>query len=492
VTATSTATGTAGAGLRAGGAGLPAGAAVPRADDTAVYTYGWDTAFAIPVPKVNQAIVDHKSSPPSFSVQEDGFTVTGGFGDWQVCQGGDGRAVRMMWPLSQVVLTYASTGKQVSFDGHVVVEIELRYIPHTGAAADSGGSRQALVVNTVPPSPSVPPLSIIDVQLTPAPSTISGALVRTALLDWGTANLGDFAHVFAVVDLNLMVDQGQWGFVTPSYTDYAYLDGNTPQDSTFAVLCMTGTRTGEQLPEQVSASAIPPGSIAGFVISQARTLDDLVRPAMKLAYPGLTDANFLLNSDATELYLADGTSIALAPVSQGGGTYYPYLTNLTVKSQGSTLILSSFTTTDVAPGITATCQATHWYTVTLGTSAKGQTLSFTEAQPPSIVHNIYQQPGSVLTQIIISLVALVALAILTILTDGAALIVGGLVIGLILGATQITPALIEKLDSDDSPSIDLLLANAVAPIVWTASSDFRLDYASLNCSLQLGGDPVFA
>jgi len=107
------------------------------------------------------------------------------------------------------------------------------------------------------------------------------------------------------------------------------------------------------------------------------------------------------------------------------------------------------------------------------------------------VHSIYQEPGSVLTQIIISLVALVALAILTILAAGAALIVGGLVIGLIMGATQITPALIEKLDGDDSPSIDLLLANAVAPIVWTASSDFNLGYASLNASLQLGGDPVF-
>jgi len=169
------------------------------------------------------------------------------------------------------------------------------------------------------------------------------------------------------VDLNLAVDQGQWGFVTPSYTDYAYLDGDSLQDSVFAVLCMTGSRTGEQLPEQVSASAIPRGSVAGFVISQARALDDLVRPAMKLAYLRLTDANFLLNSDETELYLTDGTSIALAPVSQDGATYNPFLTNL----------------------------------------------------------------------------------------------------------------------------IDLLLANAVAPIVWTASSDFNLGYASLNASLQLGGDPVF-
>jgi hypothetical protein len=460
------------------------------ADSTAVYTYGWDTAFAIPVPKVNQAIIDEKSSPPSFSVTEATYTVTGTFGDWQICQGGDGKAVRLAWPLSDVVVTYTSNGNTFTFDGQVVVEVELHYIPHTGGATGSGSPR-ALVVNPTAPSPSVPPLSIIDLQLTPTPGTISSAVVSQALLSWGTDHLADFEHVFVVVDLNLMVDQGQWGFVTPNYTDYAYLDKDTLDDSIFSVLCMTGNRTGDQLPEQVSEAAIPSNSVAGFVISQARMLSDLVRPSIMLAYPGLTDANFLLSTDQTELYLSDHTSVSLAPVQQDGSTYYPVLTNLTVQSNGNLLILNSFTSTDVAPGITATCQSTHWYTITLGTSSNGQTLSFTESQAPSIVHNIDQQPGSILTEIIIGIVAAIALVILAVLTDGAALIVGGLVIGLIMGATAITPPLIEKLNQNDSPSIDLLLVNAVDPITWTASSTFTLDYASLNASLQLGGDPLF-
>lgn len=466
--------------------------ATRTADDTAVYTYGWDTAFAIPIPDVNQAIVDQGSSPPGFSVTEPTFSVTGTFGPWQVCQGGDGKAVRMIWPLSQVVLTYTSTGKQLTFDeGHAVVEVELHYIPHTGAEQSCTGSPQALIVNSTAPSPTVPPLSIIDLQLTPAPGTVSGALVSAALLDWGTANLGDFAHVFAVVDLNPMVDQGQWGFVTPSYTSYAYLDGDSLPDSVLAVLCMTGTRTGDLLPEQVSQVAILSGSVAGFVVSQARMLDDLVRPAIMMTYPGLTDDNFLLNSDATELYLTEGTSIALAPVTQDGDSYQPYLTNLTVTAEGSTLILNSYTSTEVAEGITATCDSTQWYTIELGTSSNGQTLTFTATQQPAIVHDIHQSPGSILTGLIILLVGGLALALLAVLTDGAALIVGGLVIGLIMGASQITPPLIEKLNGDDAPSIGLLLTNAVDPITWTAGSAFKLDHAGLNVSLQLGGDPLF-
>jgi hypothetical protein len=462
-------------------------------DGTAVYTYGWDTAFAIPVPEVNKAIVDHKSSPAGFSQPGNPptYTVSGTFGDWQVCQGGDGKAVRMTLPLQEVNIAYSSGGG-FKCSGEAVVEVELHYIPHTAIAASTPGSNpRALVVNPTAATPSLPPFSIIGLSLTPTPGTVTGSLIRAALLDWGTDHLSEFGHVFTVVDLNEMVDKGQWGFVAPNYTSYAYLDGASLDHSTFAVLCMTGTRTGDSLTEQLSPAAIPSGQVAGFVISQARTLYDLVRPAVMQAYPGLNDQNFLMNEDATELYLQDGVSIKLEPIQQDGSTYYPVLTQLSVKSNGNILQLDSFTSTEVAAGITATCQSTHWYTVTLGTSGKGQTLTFKESQPPSIVHAIHQSPGSILTQIIIALVAALALIILTVLTDGAALVVGGLIIGLILGADQIVPALIEKVNGDDSPSIDLLLVNSVDPITWTGSSVFKLGYGSLNVSLQLGGDPVF-
>ena len=127
----------------------------------------------------------------------------------------------------------------------------------------------------------------------------------------------------------------------------------------------------------------------------------------------------------------------------------------------------------------------------LGTSDARQTLVFQEAQTPDIVHDIHQSPGSQLTQLIIEIVGTVALALLTVLTDGAALVVGGLVAGLLLGADQIVPAVIQKVNHDDSPDVDLLLVNAVGPIRWSDSRDFQLSSASLNMSLQLGGSPNF-
>lgn len=465
--------------------------AAETATGVAIYTYGWDTAFAIPVPEVNKAIVDHSSSPKGFDVREPSFTVSGQFSDWQVCPGGDGKEVRLVLPLRDVKLVYTATGKEFDFpSGQAVVGVQLHYIPHTGDPTATG-KPVALVVRDTAPSTTTPAFTVMSVSLTPAPGTVTGALVEQGLSDWGNANLALFAHVFSVVDINRMVDQGQWGFVTPNYTSYAYLDGSAPENSVLAVLTMTGNRTGEALSEQVSAAAIPSGSVAGFVVSQARTLYDLVRPAIKQAYPGLTDSNFLMNDDATELYLTNGTSISLKPVTHDGTTYYPQLKALTIKSVGQILTLQSYTETEIVAGITATATATHWYTLSLGTSNNGQALLFNEAQPPDIVHDIHQSEGSQITQIIITIVAAIVLVILTILTDGAALIVGGLIVGLVMGANMAVPAIIEKVNHDDSPSVDLLLVNAVDPIKWTASTTFKLDYASLNVSMQLGGNPLF-
>ncbi|MDB6183166.1 TULIP family P47-like protein [Paracoccus fistulariae] len=463
---------------------------------SAVYTHGWDTVFAIPVPDVNKAIVDKKSSPPSFSFTDPSntFKLDGTFGDWQMTEGGDGKEVRMYLPLTAISLTFLATGKKTDYSGNCVIGIELHYIPHTDpqASAAKGANPMALKVKPTSDDPTQSVAFVVDMPLTPTPGTIAEAMLKQGMQEWASANLAEFGHVFAVVDLNTMIDQGQWGFVAPNYTSYAYLtDGSALANDLFGVLTMTGKRSGSTLNEQLPENAIPSGSKAGFLVSQTRTLYDLIRPSIMQAYPGLTGQNFLMDAAGDTLYLTENTSVDLKTVHHNGTPYYPKLTQLKVKSVGSVLTLTSTTETEVAAGIVASCVSTHWYTVDLGKSNKGQTLKFTEYQKPSIVHSIHQSEGSHVTQIIIMIVASIALLILTILTEGAALIVGGLVIGLLLGTNQIVPALIEKVNKDDSPDIGLLLANAVAPITWSASGVFDLTYGHMNNALQLGGNPKF-
>lgn len=458
-------------------------------------THGWDTVFAIPAGDVNKAIVDKKSSPLNFSYDDGTVKITSDFGDWQITQGGDGKNIRLQIPMRNIKLTVDSTKKVIDIQtATAITEIELEYLPHTDAdLADTNGQPMALKPKLKSDVPTAPVFDVIELMVPDSEKVdiVVKAMVQQVLQEWGNANLSEFNHVFSVVNLNRMVDKG-WEFVTPTYTSYAYLDnGGSVDTSLFGVLCMTGGRGGSKNNAQVAFNAIPKGSVAGFLISQARTLHDLVRPAIMQTYSGLTDENFLMDDGQQSLYLKDGIFIDLKPVDHNGSTYYPKLTQLTVKSNGSLFTLNSVTNTEVAAGITATCTTTHYYTLELSSSNKGQTLGFKSYQNPVIVHSIHQSKGSHTTQLIIEIVAAIALIILGILTDGAALIVGGLVIGLLLGADQIVPALIEKVNKDDSPALDLLQVNSVDPITWPDSKDFKLTYGMLNMSLQLGGNPQF-
>lgn len=461
--------------------------------DNPVYTFGWDTSFGIPVPDANKAIVDKKSSPKDFHYSESSFTLFSGFGDWQICEGGSGKNIRFSIPLSQVLLTYTVTGKVVKCDsGTAVMEVNMHYVPHTEPAANDVASKpHALVVKTTDTSESQPAAVLVSLQLSSDVGTVSEAIIEEGLRNWLNDNLDEFNHIFSVVDLDRMIDKDKWAFVTPNYTSYAYLDGKDLDSSILGVLTMTGDRTGDDLANQISNDIIPGTSKAGFLISQKRALYDLIRPAIEQAYPGLNETNFLLNDAGTKLYLKEGVTINLKPVDHDGSTYQPVLKQLSVESVGQILTLQSYTETEIVAGITAACTTTNWYKIELGTSNNGQTLKFTEAQPADVQHDIHRSEGSIITQLIISIVLTVALIILTIVTDGAALIAGGLIIGLILGADMIVPDVIEAVNTDTSPSIDLMLINAVNPIKWTDSKDFKLDYASLNVSMQLGGNPLF-
>ncbi|GAB4188993.1 MAG: hypothetical protein Tsb002_15680 [Wenzhouxiangellaceae bacterium] len=472
-----------------------------QADANTVSTHGWDTVFAIPAKDVNQAIIDQKSSPPSFDYSDSSSRLNADFGDWQITQGGDGKNIRLAIPLKNLQLHYLSTGKVVTVkSATAVAEIELEYLPHTPAVAAAGsddadtGTLMALKPKLTSDEPTAPVFDVVTV-IYPDDETIglvSKAVIQATFQEWGNANLRVFDHVFSVVDLNRRVDQGEWAFVTPHETSYAYLDiGDSVDTSLFGVLTMTGDRSGDTNNAQIAYDAIPSGSVAGFLISQARTLNDLIRPAIMQAYPGLTDENFQLNASQDALFLTNGAVVDLAPVHHHGSTYHPKLTRMKVSALGTLLTMTSHTETKIVDGITAECEATHWYVLELGQSKNGQTIKFRQFQPPVIKHTINQSKGSQITQLIIAIVASVALLILAVLTDGTALIVGGLVIGLLLGADKIVPALIEKANEDDSPALDLLRINAVDPIRWPNSGQFSLDYASLNMSLQLGGNPNF-
>lgn len=464
--------------------------------NTEVQTYNWDTVFAIPVKYVNKAIADKGSSPKSFTYKDSLISLTGNFGTWQICQGGDGKNMRFAFSLSSLVMTMLSTGKTTNVDsGNFVIEIILEYLPHTDPNNTNPNSKPVkLVVKSTSDDPDNPPVAKVMSSYDGSPGDIEVAMLDLGITNWCNANLAEFDHIFAVVDLNTMVDT-KWQFVTPNYTSYGYVDGPTLDDSVFGVLCMTGNRTGENNDQQISPNAIPTNSVAAFLIAPQLMMNNLIAPAIANAY-GLSTSDFTLSPDGSTLTLNSGITPDLPPVQDdNGNSYTPTLQSLSIQTNGQVLELISTTQTviDDALGVVATCTATHWYNITLGSTqnGNGQALNFSYAQPPSIVHSVAQTSEGVINEIFYDITIALAAAILIILTGGAAAVAVGVVAGLLIGAIDISAALEKSLNTDTSPAVDLLIANAVAPITWPDAGDFKLNNAGLNVALQLGGDPLF-
>lgn len=484
------------------------------AGGTLTSTLNWDTVFAIPIPKVNGAIVAHKSSPAGFAyADKNGDSVQGKFGDWQVVPGGDGALVWMSLPVTGVTGTSATLGAFNWSQGELIVEVRLEFIPHTDAAADqtaAGTKPMALKVKATSASPIDPVVSLKTALFTQAPTgdavdtfgaDVVEAVIPALIVSWLNANLADFAHVFAVVDLNEYIDKtAAWAWTKPTYIDYAYTDGPTAAESILGVLCMTGGRTGTvQQIQAIDPAAIPGGSIAGYLIAEERLLQDLMLPTLPMKWTRSTvdDYEVVVGGDTSTgkyqhvLQLKSGRSIQLDPVTHDGSQYTPYMKSMQIAVEESQLIFETYTETDVGMGVTAWCRTTHWYTLALGTSQQGQTLIYQQAQAPVTEQGTQASEGTEIEKWMIIVAGVLATAVLAVVTDGAALAVGAVVIGLLTGLAATAPDIIAAVNTDTSPSLDLLTFNATDPIRWTSSGVFNLNYAGLNGPLQLGGTPNF-
>lgn len=459
-------------------------------NDQTADTYGWDTAYAITLSDMNASIASSKHSLATYEYSQDGISIEGTFGTWQVCRGGDGKLLHMTMPVPTLTVT-TTTASLLYAGGTCVIEVKLQYVPHTvkGAIASMGTFHQ-LVVQDQPDSnaPDNPAVTIVNLVF-PDMDFVTQSLVSGVFQAWFEAHIADFAYIFAEVNLNRQADQGQFQWLMPTYTDYAYLDGDTDEDSKMGILCMTSDdgipRSPDGLVEQLSPDAIPVGSNAGFLISQERFLTQLIWPLLPIMFPGTSKTDYSVNSDNQSIAL--NSAIELQEIDSDGDTYTPTLIDFTLSLLGQQITMEATTMTTIVLGIDAYAQSTYVYELVLTQNGDGEpALNFQAVGSPVTTQWTKQTEGSIITDIIAAVIVAVVGIIITVLTDGADLLVAGIIIGLCVGVVLVTPQLIEALGADNAPSINDFVLNATNPIVWTDEADFTINYASLNGSLQLG------
>ncbi|MDX8362983.1 MULTISPECIES: TULIP family P47-like protein [Bacillaceae] len=466
-------------------------------------TLNWDTVFAIPISKVNQYIIDQKSSPARFSFQDnEGNSISGDFKDWQIKQGGDGSLIWLSLPIKNVSGNSQLLGNYQLESGELIVEVKLRFLDHTDnenslqkhlKVRHSSETPEDPVVRQVKFTANVPPSgSSVDIFGDEAANAVMSSLI----INWLNENLIDFDHVFAIINLNNMIDKdADWAWCTPSYVDYAYSNGPSEDNSLLGVLCMTGGRqAGVQQIQQIDPFVIPENSEAGFIISKERLLKDLILPNITSKWKNSQRSDYEVvvgsNPDTgiyqTLLQLKSGKSIRLDQVKNNGDVYTPYMKNMEISLEGNLIVLNGYTETKVNSDITAWCKTTHKYTLTLQNNKNGQSIIYSEYQSPIVIHGTVNNTP-VIEKWIETAIGIIAFGILDILTDGIAFVASSLLLGLVLGTADLEPEIIQSLNEDTSPSIDLLSFNATNPIKWSISEIFKLDIARLNGPFQLGG-----
>ncbi|WP_251862443.1 TULIP family P47-like protein [Clostridium sp. Marseille-Q2269] len=478
-------------------------------------TLNWDTVFAIPISKVNEAIVHQHTSPKSFNyISKSNDKINGNFGDWQIVKGGDGSLIYFSIPVSNVVGESPLVGGFAWERFSLTVEVKLKFLEEQmgedskmhlkirsqGSNNDPVASTKGITIekNTVTGENIEPTGDCVDMLGTEGTESIISEFISY----WLNDNIIEFDHIFATVNLNNYIDKdAEWAWCKPTDVDYAYVDRDT-EESLLGILCMTGGRkVTESNLQQIDPYVIPEKSIAGFIIAEKRILQDLVLPTLPMKWKKSSVEDYEIVNDADTdtgkyqyvLQLKEGKNIELDPISHAGSTYTPYMKKMKIALEEDQLIFESYTETNVGMGVTAWCRTTHWYTISLNTDKNGkQTLIYEKHKDPTVEHGTSTSSTTEVLEGLIILAGVIATFILGLLTDGVAFVVGAIIIGILTGVAAASPKIIEIANSDISPDIDLMITNATSPIQWNGSGVFNLNYAGLAGPLQLGGMPNFS
>ncbi|MCO6010408.1 TULIP family P47-like protein [Actinoallomurus purpureus] len=142
-----------------------------------------------------------------------------------------------------------------------------------------------------------PAVSIITIVNNPA-TGIAAAVLPDLLSTWFNANIAEFNHVFASLDLTPLVSaDDKYAWMKPTATSYAVTDQGTMDSSVFGVLTMAlGNPPSDN--HQVSPYAIPAAPAqAGFLISGPMFMQNMMLPGAMAIFNNAPASSFDIDND---------------------------------------------------------------------------------------------------------------------------------------------------------------------------------------------------
>ncbi len=457
-------------------------------------TQGWDTASAVRLSQVNAAL---KTGfyPKSFDAKISAdWTAKGDFGTWSMSRGGSGSIVFLKIPITKANML--AFGKTTDIkDGSITIQVKLNYLPQPVPADDPKGNPNDLITNPDERSPEDPAVVIqhIDYGETKPPMD-QQAMFFSIMGVWFNSNIGLFNYVFNVVSLNQVAQSAQFQWLKPTYTSYAYYDGDKDvpgeDEAYFGVLNMTNNKQPKGLANQLPASAIPDGAGASILIGNRLFLENMVLPAMQAAFPKATTSDFTITNDNTSIQMKN--NLDLEKVKVGAIYYQPTATSMIMQVVGDEIQTRMTVHIPISPGIDSYVISETWYRLQLVTKDDGtQTIGWVESRP-AIKDSYYKKAEwVVITEVIVAVIGAVAAIVGGAVLTGVTRVIVVIIIGVVAGLAAATPTLIALAISKGAaaalPALTTMLAELTEPVEWPDTAGFLLSQVQLNGSLQLSG-----
>lgn len=459
-------------------------------------TQGWDSASAVRLTQVNAALAKSGVSPKEFALtMMPGWSVDGTFGPWVMARGGSGSIVFLRTPLPTARMQSVMGNMEIT-NGWVTIQVKLKFLPQPQTVVDPKvGDPNDLLTDGNARSGDDPAVVIQNINYgdKPVPEELK-ALFQAAIGKWYNANLSVFNYVFAVVSLNQISDSPQFQWLKPTYTSYAYYDGQSddpnPDTAYFGALTMTGGRNPDGLANQLPASAIPQDQGAALLIGMRLYMENMVLPGVTAAFPGSGPSDFTLGNTNTSIELKH--DIDMAPVRVGAIDYTPTAQQFILQIVGDEIQTRSKFHVPISPGLDAYVTTESWYRIELVKKPDGsQTLNWVESRPQKKDHWYTKETWVIITEVIVAIIGAIAVIVAGAALQGVVRVIVMIIIGIIAGIAAATPELIARAISDGAanalPSINAMLSEFLAPVQWPKTTGFELKAAQLNGSFQLSG-----
>jgi hypothetical protein len=392
------------------------------ASDTSVSTFGWDTAYIASFPVVNKAIMTQKSFPATFEYKDaTGITIKGNWTSWQLCPGGAGQDVQLKCIIQSG--TAQGDGQDGALDGaSVIIQVNLATVASTDpvndpTASKGTGAAQALVVDTSGKGAD-PAVSIISSSYPNVSSVLLKDVLDSIFKNYFNANINQFNHVFAVMNLNEVADQDGFQWLKPTAFQYAVAspeDGSI-DNSAFGLIAMVQGNpiqpTMQQAVDVRALANLPAGANSAFVISETMVAQNMLRRGAISTIQGSTAADFGFSADG--LSVTNVNDLVWGNFQTEHGVISPRIAknNFTLRADDTYIYLEITNANyETSPGVTIHMNLTQKFTYSTVQAKNGNYVFIPDIKGfgnPTVTSNVSLSEGLQITEIVMGAVAAVA------------------------------------------------------------------------------------